>query len=212
MIPQFDEHVLAAEVAHQPFEFATSRSRSFDSERSRHRAFATRSEYRPVITGAVAGEFDQSFVRDPGRAFLTGQLPLTDRSTETGVPLGPSGEDQDVLAFWIGRPRTTEVDRRLACRAGTVRLRRGRQREFGAENGRQPDCFGCLGEPDHTVEAVVVGERQRFESEPGCLLGQLLRMGGAIEERKVRVAMQLGVRDLTSTTFLRWRRVRHPLA
>ena len=48
--------------------------------------------------------------------------------------------------------------------------------ELGTEHRGQPHLPGGLGEADHAVEAVVVGEGQRFEPEPGRLLGQLLGM------------------------------------
>jgi len=41
----------------------------------------------------------------------------------------------------------------------------------------------------------VVGEGQRFQTEPCRLLDQLLRVGGPVEEAEVGVAVQLGVRD-----------------
>ena len=65
--------------------------------------------------------------------------------------------------------------------------------ELGAEHGGQADRPGGLGEADHAVEAVVVGEGQRLQAEPGRLLGQLLGVGGAVEEAEVGVAVQLGV-------------------
>ncbi len=40
----------------------------------------------------------------------------------------------------------------------------------------------------------MVGDRQRLQPEPGGLLGQLLGVAGAVEEREVGVAVQLGVR------------------
>ena len=46
--------------------------------------------------------------------------------------------------------------------------------QLGAEHGGQAMGPGRLGEADHPVEPVVVGERQRLEPEPHRLLDQLL--------------------------------------
>ncbi len=65
--------------------------------------------------------------------------------------------------------------------------------ELGAEHGAQTEGPGRLGEADHPVAAVVVGDGQGLEAEPGRLDGQLLGMRGAVEEAEVGVAVQLGV-------------------
>ena len=69
----------------------------------------------------------------------------------------------------------------------------GRQRDLGAEHRRHPDGPGRLGEAHDAVEAVVVGEGQRLEAEPGGLGRQLLGVRRPVEEREVGVAVQLGV-------------------
>ena len=69
-----------------------------------------------------------------------------------------------------------------------------RHRDLGAEHGGETDRLGRFGEAHHPVEAVVVGDRQRLEPEAGRLGGQLLRVGGTVEEREVGVAVQLRVR------------------
>ena len=56
-----------------------------------------------------------------------------------------------------------------------------------------PSGPGRLGEPDHAVEAVVVGEGEGAEAEPGRLSDQLLGVGGAVEEAEVGVDVQLRV-------------------
>jgi hypothetical protein len=65
--------------------------------------------------------------------------------------------------------------------------------ELSAENGREAVRTGGLGEADDAVEAVVIGDREPGEPEPGGLVGQLLGMAGAVEEGEVGVAVQLGV-------------------
>ena len=56
-----------------------------------------------------------------------------------------------------------------------------------------PTAAGRLGEADDPVEAVVIGDGQRLEAQPGGLGGQLLGVRRAVEEREVGVAVQLGV-------------------
>ena len=68
------------------------------------------------------------------------------------------------------------------------------QRQLGAEHGRQAGGAGGLGEAHDAVEAVVVGEGERLEAEPGGFVDELLGMRGTVEERVVGVAVQLGVR------------------
>src|SRR5207245_9162214 len=47
-----------------------------------------------------------------------------------------------------------------------------------------------------SVDAVVVGERERRVAELGCLYGELFRQRRAVEERVRRVHMELDIRDL----------------
>ena len=83
-----------------------------------------------------------------------------------------------------------------ALRIGHPVLRRGEpQRQLRAEDGADPELGGGLGEPDHAVHPVVVGEREGVEPQAGGPLDQLLGMARAVQEAEVGVAVQLGVRD-----------------
>ena len=105
---------------------------------------------------------------------------------EAGVALGVAGEHEDVAALGVGGA--------LPRAGGPAGLRpAGAEAQLGAEDGRQADGPGGLGEADHAVEAVVVGEGEGLEAEAGGLDGQLLGVAGAVEEAEVRVAVQLGV-------------------
>ena len=64
---------------------------------------------------------------------------------------------------------------------------------------------------DDPVEALVIGDREAAQPELGRPLGQLVRGRGAVEEREVRVAMELGVGghrrtldDRTSVLLMRY--------
>ena len=69
----------------------------------------------------------------------------------------------------------------------------GCERELHAERRRQPDGAGRLGEAHDAGEAVVIGQRQRVEAEPGGLGDQLLGVRRAVAEGEVGVAVQLAV-------------------
>ena len=82
-----------------------------------------------------------------------------------------------------------------AFRVGhTVRRARRAEGELGAEHRRQADRARRLREANDTVEAVVVGECEGFETESRRFLHELFRMAGAVEKAEVRVAVQLRVR------------------
>ena len=117
-------------------------------------------------------------VVDRAPLLLAPQLRDADGAAERAVTLGIAGEQQQVAALGIGHA-----------------VLRGRepQAQLRAEDRAHAQLGGGLGEPDHAVHAVVVGERDGVEPQPGGLLDQLLGMAGAVEEAEVGVAVQLGV-------------------
>ena len=54
---------------------------------------------------------------------------------------------------------------------------------------------GCFGESHDAVEAVVIGECECFQPEPGGLLDEFVRMRGTVEKTEVGMAVQFGVRN-----------------
>src|SRR6202030_4745798 len=50
-----------------------------------------------------------------------------------------------------------------------------------------------LREAHDTVEAVVIGDRERTQTEARRFFGQLLGMAGAVEKGEIRMAVQLRV-------------------
>jgi hypothetical protein len=60
---------------------------------------------------------------------------------------------------------------------------------------RRPRCaanlLGGFGDAHHPVEAVVVGQREGADAHPGGLLGQFLRVAGAVEDAEVGVAVRV---------------------
>ena len=73
--------------------------------------------------------------------------------------------------------------------AGHVRL----EGEFGTEHRRHREFLCGLGESDHAVETVVVGDRQTGQVEPGRLLHHLLGHRRPVEEAVGTVRVQFGV-------------------
>ncbi len=69
------------------------------------------------------------------------------------------------------------------------------QREFGTEHRAYIQFNGGFGEPHRPVQAVVIGQRQRTQIQPGGLLDQFLRRTGPVEEAVRRMRMQFGVCD-----------------
>ena len=184
VIPQLDGDVVPAEVGHQSVEGPAGRGRAAVGEALGHRGLATAGEDQPVVVAPRAAhpaQLDQTFVADPRRPLLPRQLALADRPAEQGVALRVAGEDEEVFAHRVGRAGSRQVHGRLF------------QGELGTEHGGQADGSRRLGEADDAVEAVVVGEGQGLEVEPGRLLGQLLGVRRAVEEREVGVAVELGV-------------------
>ena len=133
-----------------------------------------------------------------GRALLPRSCASLDGPGQQGVALRVAGQHHQMAA-------STEPDSRgwpgpaeagSAPRVGLARRQLGlgaTQGELGPEDGGQAQRPGGLGEADHAVEAVVVGEGQGLEPQPGGLLDQLLGERGAVEEAEVGVAVQLGV-------------------
>ena len=104
-------------------------------------------------------------------------------------------------------PRQPSVTFRAAgqhqqVRAGRIRLLgagnrslRGCQRKLGAEHGAHVEFGGRFGEPHRPVQAVVVGQRERTQIQPGGLLDQLLRRARSVEKAVRRMRMQLRICD-----------------
>jgi hypothetical protein len=90
--------------------------------------------------------------------------------------------------------------------AGRVRdavLRAGQvQAQLGAERGAHANLLGGFGDAHHAVEAVVVGQREGCDAHPGGLLGQFLRVAGAVEDTEVAVRVRTKGAELKPLTLL----------
>ncbi|TCN37857.1 hypothetical protein EV644_15018 [Kribbella orskensis] len=114
-------------------------------------------------------------------AFLPAcEVGFGDRSGQPVVAVLPLGQHQQVRAFGI---------RDAVLGTGQA------EGELGAVDGGDVVGRRGLGEAGRAVEPVVVGQRDRVQTEPHGLLDQLLGGGGAVEEAEVGVAVQFGVGD-----------------
>ena len=195
VVPQLDEHPITPERVDQAEEFASSRSRAVGDQCGGHRPLAASGEH-PAVTADRVGDVGERELRRP---LLAREMSGAQRPREPGVAVGAVGEDEQMGPGRIGRvrvghPAGVDLAEGVGLRSGDTGIVCG-ERDLGAEHGRQADRLGRLGEADHPVEAVVIRDRQRLQAEPGGLGRQLLGMRGPVEEREVRVTVQLGVRN-----------------
>ncbi len=176
MVPQLDEHPVAPERVDQPQQLASSRSRPVGDQRGRDRPLAAPGEH-PAMTSDRVGDVAERELR---RSLLAREMSGAQRPREPGVAVGAVGEDEQMGPGRIGCVRVghhagVDLAERVGLRSGDMGIVRG-ERDLGAEHRREADRLGRFGEADHPVEAVVIGDRQRVQSEPGGLGGQFLGM------------------------------------
>ena len=171
---QLDGDVVGAEPLDQPAQLAAPGRRPVRS------ACRTAPLRQPVSASTWPAVSATTCVQVVDRAALLrpAQLGGADRAAERPVAVGIAGQQQQVAALRVGHP---------VLRGGQP------ERELGAEHRGHAQLGGGLGEPHHPVHAVVVGEREGLQTQPGGLLDQLLGVAGAVQEAEVGVAVQLGV-------------------
>lgn len=128
-----------------------------------------------VATGEIVQGDDRLPLLPPG------EMGLGDDPAETGVALGIPGQHDQVGAVGVRHPGTDMGESVPG------------DGELGAEDGGQPEGPGRLGEADHTVETVVVGQGQRGQTEPDGPRGQLLGMAGPVEKGEVGMGVEFGI-------------------
>ena len=189
VVPQLHEHAIATERGDELIERAARGRRAVAHERRGHRALATAGEHEPRVVPRARDRIEvhpgacgsgEPGDRGAGCALLARELRLADRPGEPGVSRRPLGEHHEMLAFRIGDPVRRPFDP---------------QRELGAEHRGQTVLTGGERETHRAVEAVVVGDGQGGEPEPGGFDRQLLRVARAVEKGEIGVAMKLRVGD-----------------
>ena len=139
-------------------------------------AFAAPGQDVPVPTGSL-GERIEVVAQDA--LFAAGQMCRSQLARQPSISLGTPGKHQQVRSPGIGL-------------LGAVAAAEG---QFGTEHRLHVEFLGGLGETHHTVEPVVIGQRDGAQIEPGGFLDEFLRRAGAVEEAVRRMRVQLGVRD-----------------
>ena len=194
VVPQFDGHVGDTEVGGETIQRPAGSHCSSPCQGPRDRPLAAPGEDQPPVAGARPAEFDEAVVVEPGRSLAPRQLALPNGARQQCVAAGIAGQHQQVDAVGVGHAGALGIFPAAPaglCRGGCLR----RQGEFGAEDRREPQRPGRLGEADDAVEAVVIADGQRFEPQADRLGGQFLGVGGPVEEGEVGVAVQFRVAD-----------------
>ena len=133
--------------------------------------FSTTGENLPVTAGGLR----QSVEIVARFSFHTArQMRCRDLAREPSVPLLPTREHEQMRAVRI----------QFTC-PGSGRS----QRQLSAEHGLDAERFGCFGKPDNSVEAVVVGDRNRFQAQTHSLFDHCFRMTGTVEKTEGRMRM-----------------------
>ena len=154
-------------------------------KRLAHMALAASGEDVPVPTRGLGQRVE---VVARLALLAAGQVRRGELPRQPPVPLRPARQHQQVRARRVG-----------ILGAGHVA-----QRELGTEHRRHVEFPGRLGEPDHPVQPVVVGQRDGPQVEPGGLLDEFLRRARTVEEAVRRVRVQFGVRGTGATPVRRW--------
>ena len=115
-----------------------------------------------------------------------------------GIPMSDADLLDEQLRLLMRATQAGDANAyRALLTAITPRVRRivRAECELRTEHRRQTERACRLCEPHDAVEAIVIGERERREPEARGLLGQLLGMTRAVEEREIRMAVQLRIHD-----------------
>ena len=139
--------------------------------------------------------------RHQGVPFLPRQLPDTDQPAQVGIAALGLGQKRQVIALSIPpRPGpSTGCTQHISPRdkpAWTVfgTSRTGSvQADLGANDGLEPPLLCRPPEAYCAVQAIVIGKGERPVAQLFSLPDQLLRRRGAVEQRKITMAMQFNV-------------------
>jgi hypothetical protein len=178
MVEELDCDVLASEESHQAVELAGGGGRALSQEGASHHPLAT------------AGEDDEMVAGELGEALqVVGGSPLLSPS-EMGLAESPG---KPAVAGRVSRQEDEMAPARVwGSRPGGGRPALG-EGHLCAIDGGEACLPGGLGEADHPVEALVVGESEARETEADGLGHELFGMGGPVQKTEARVAVELGI-------------------
>jgi hypothetical protein len=175
VVPELDRDVVTAEGPDEPFELTLRGARAILHQCARQWALATPAQHEPLVgpgRDLVEGE-----ARGPLLAAL--QVRLAEHRGETAIAVGRAREHHEVLAGGI-----VHADAIVARVEG----------HLAAEDRRETEGPGGLGEAHDAVESVVVGQCETREAEPRALGGELLGVARAVEEAEAGVGVEFAVR------------------
>ena len=156
VVPYLDEHTIASESVDESLQFNARRRRAVSHQRARHQTAAATGQH-PTRSGDGLGDPLQLEDR---RALRTSELTEGEGAGESRVTGGAIGEEDET-------PAGAQPSR------GPGHLG---WRDLGAEHGGDPHLARCLGEADHPVEAVAIGDGEGLKPQPGRFDHQRLRM------------------------------------
>jgi hypothetical protein len=140
MVGQLDADPVAAEPIHQVGQCIGGRLRTAVRKRLADMAFAAPCQDVPV----PACRLGQRVVVVAQLAlFAAGQVRRCQLSRQPAIPFRPAGQHQQMRSWWIGV-------------VGPITTTEG---QLGAEHRLHVEFLGRLGEAHHTVEPVVIGQR-----------------------------------------------------
>ncbi len=159
-------------------------------------------EHRPQPHGQLLGLTQAALAHRPGQDAVTGAArqavqavgvpgDLVERRRGSAPVAGMGGGDQAAQVAIAGRGLDQQGEMRAACEG-----------DLGAGHRPQADLTGGAGEGQRPAQAIVVGQRHRLVAERRRTLGQLLGLGGPVQEREARVGMKLRICS-TEHTFAR---------
>ena len=158
----------------------------------------------------------QQRVAEARHRFRSGQVRAADESAQAAIARRVAGQQDEMRAALplsdatqILLHRVAVAGQQSACRTGPgrqplpvrtckqVRLQIGHgcvdQLYLDPDDRPQARLLSRGGKANHAVEPVVVRDRQTGQTQLHGALNQLVRRRGAVEEREVRVAVELGV-------------------
>ena len=96
-----------------------------------------------------------------------------------------------------GRPRRRAAPAQSSARRQDDPVRVGRggvlELDLDPDDRAEPDSLGCRGKAHDAVQPVVIGHGEPRQAQRSRSLGHVLDRRGAVEEREVGVAVELGV-------------------
>ena len=146
VIPEFDQYPVTTEMLDQCTHLGHGRARAVAHQRHRHHPSAVTGEHPSAVSNLVSNRGQVV----SWCAFCPCELSVRHRTGHPPVPLVPLGDHHHSTGMHPGR---------------------GNPCELHSQHGWQAMCASGLGESDHAVETIAVGESKRVEAQTRGLGG-----------------------------------------